>query len=119
MSRDVEKDWDEFWKPLVTKEDGTVDMEQVKKELSDYNMILEEVPKVYEHVTGGTLSKPNYPADVVITQADDHLNEVVEDEIKDIIACHLSKKDAQRPLGDLLDELDDLRRYPLEKAGIV
>ena len=107
MSRDVEKDW-EFWKDIIMK-DGVIDIEQLKKELSDFSMILDEVPKVYDHITGGLLSKPTYPADVVITQADDHSNECFKDNIKDLIRCHLDEESMETPLEDLLGELDGFR----------
>jgi hypothetical protein len=58
--------------------------EKVGAELSDYHFILGEVPKVYDHVTGGLLSKPNYHANVVIAAADDHVTRLVRDELADL-----------------------------------
>lgn len=75
MERDYNKDWNEFWKEIVCEKDGALNLEQVKKELSDYSMILEEVPKVYCAVTGDTLSKPNYKAETVIRVFEDTQNE--------------------------------------------
>lgn len=62
---DVEKEW-EFWKTIVCNDDGTINIEQLKKELRDYSFMLGEVPNVYIEVTGGMLSKPHYYADGVI-----------------------------------------------------
>lgn len=62
---DVEQEW-EFWKTIVCNEDGTINVEQLKKELRDYSFMLHEVPKVYIEVTGRTLSKPHYYAESVI-----------------------------------------------------
>lgn len=62
---DVEKEW-EFWQTIICNEDGTINVEQLKKELRDYSLILGEVPYVYSEVTGGMLSKPHYYADSVI-----------------------------------------------------
>lgn len=67
---DIEKVYRKFWKPIVEK-DGVLDTEQVKKELYDFYNIIQNVPKVYSHITNGLLSKPNYPADVVINVSDD------------------------------------------------
>lgn len=69
---DYEKTFDEFWRPLVTREDGSIDLDAVKRELHDYRTILEEVPKVYMHVTGDKISKPNTEAMHVIAAADEH-----------------------------------------------
>ena len=63
---DVEEEW-EFWKGIVCNEDGTINVEQLKKELCDFSVMIGEVPKVYVAVTGGTLSKPLYSADTVIS----------------------------------------------------
>ena len=63
---DVEEEW-EFWKDIVCNEDGTINIEQLKKELCDFSLMIGEVPKVYVAVTGGTLSKPLYYADTVIS----------------------------------------------------
>lgn len=62
--------YDSFWKKLV-ETDGELDLNKVANELSDYKVLLTQVPKVYMHVTGGKLSKPNYPAAAVIECAED------------------------------------------------
>lgn len=63
---DVEEEW-EFWKDIVCNEDGTINVEQLKKELCDFSVMIGEVPKVYSAVTGGRLSKQLYYADTVIS----------------------------------------------------
>jgi hypothetical protein len=70
------------WKRLV-ETDGKLDLDKVARELSDYHGMLEEVPKVYDHVTGGLLSKPNYHARSVIGAADEHLNRMVDEAVKE------------------------------------
>ena len=62
---DVEESW-EFWKDIVCNEDGTINIEQLKKELCDFSVMMNEVPKVYCEVTGNAMSKPLYYADDVI-----------------------------------------------------
>ena len=67
MDNEVEKVFQEFWAEIVCNEDGSINMEQVKKELSDFHFMIEEVPKVYSEVTDGMLSKPNYYAESVLS----------------------------------------------------
>jgi hypothetical protein len=55
---DVERVWKEFWEEIVCP-NGILDLEQVKKELYDFRMMMTEAGKAYYHVTGGRLSKPN------------------------------------------------------------
>ena len=63
--------WEEFWQPILVK-NNQIDLEQLKKELADFSYILEQIPLVYDHITGGLLSKPLYSADTVIQAADEH-----------------------------------------------
>jgi hypothetical protein len=79
---DHDKEWESFWKRDVCNHDGTINIEQVKKELYDFSFIMEQVPKVYCHITGGMLSKIMYRADTVIRAADDHFNKELEESIK-------------------------------------
>lgn len=81
--RDYEKDWEELWKDIVLNEDGSINLGQLKKELSDYAFILEEVPKVYNHIAN--LSYPNYYASVIIAEADDRYQELHGDVIREDI----------------------------------
>lgn len=71
MKNTVNEHW-EFWKPIVENEDGTINIEQVKKELSDFSFVIEQVPKVYCAITGDLLSKCMYDANTVISAAEDH-----------------------------------------------
>lgn len=58
--------YDEFWKEIIENEDGTINLDQLKKELSDYHFIMGEVSKVYCEVTDDMISKPNTYAFEVI-----------------------------------------------------
>jgi hypothetical protein len=81
--KSVDELWESFWKPIVTFPEGNINLEQVKKELADFSFIMEQVPKVYCHITGSTLSKIMYPADTVIRVADDYFSEKLKEAIKD------------------------------------
>jgi hypothetical protein len=87
-----EKNWEEFWKDIVTRDDGSIDLEQIKKELSDYRFLLEEIPKVYSHITN-KLSYPNYYANTIIQEADYHYQKVHGDIIRDNIGEIINDKD--------------------------
>lgn len=64
--KDVESSFDEFWKEIVCLPDGTPDLGQIKRELHDFLLMITEVPKVYNWITGGRISKPLTTSDVVI-----------------------------------------------------
>ena len=76
--KDYEETYNSFWKEIVEK-DGVLDLDQVKRELHDYHRMLGEVPKVYDHVTGGRISKPNTPASAVIAEHDDEVTRLCEE----------------------------------------
>lgn len=66
-----EESYQEFWKDIVENEDGTLNVEQVKKELADYKILLDEVPKVYDELAG--FSKPHTRASVIISAVNDRM----------------------------------------------
>ncbi|QZA69566.1 hypothetical protein 035JT004_67 [Bacillus phage 035JT004] len=65
MKSRYEEVYESYWKNIVEKPNGELDIDKVKRELADYRTMLEEVPAVYEEVSG--LTKPLTRADVVIT----------------------------------------------------
>ncbi|PFR93501.1 hypothetical protein [Priestia megaterium] len=48
----------EKWKHIVENEDGSLNRNQVMRELSDYSFLLSQIPSVYEEVSGHSISKP-------------------------------------------------------------
>ena len=77
--------WDRFWKDIVCDKGGKINKRLVMNELSDYYFAMNEVPKVYMHVTGGLLSKCNYHASGVQHAADEHYRKVYRDNLSDFI----------------------------------
>ncbi|MCR3760403.1 hypothetical protein KYB31_15605 [Clostridium felsineum] len=78
---EIEKEWNEFWKEIVCNKDGSININQLKKELSDFSFILEQIPKVYSHITNGLLSKVNYKAESVISVFDKQQKELIDKEM--------------------------------------
>jgi hypothetical protein len=76
--------YEEFWKPIVETE-GQLDKDKVMRELSDYRFLLQEVPKVYCHVSGGVISYPNTHAFEVNTRHDDQRTQDIEEAVKEAL----------------------------------
>lgn len=55
-----------FWLPIIAP-GGVVDVEQVLLELGDFSHVMTEVPKVYDAITNGRMSKCTYFAGDVIS----------------------------------------------------
>lgn len=81
------KEFEKWWHSIIYKEDGSVNIEQIKKELYDYNILLKNTSKVYFDITNGAISKPFTDPDVVIAIADDNYNEIALDDHSDHCAC--------------------------------
>jgi len=56
---EIEKVYEEFWKDIVENPDGTINLDQVKMELYDFKVVMDEVSQVYCDITNGRISKPN------------------------------------------------------------
>lgn len=91
--RDHEADW-QRWAEVVCNEDGSINIEQLKKELSDFSMLIEGLPRLFMHVTGGQCSMPNTHASVVMCLHDDYFSERCEEEIRDAIEDYKSSQEA-------------------------
>ena len=63
----VDKNFMDNWAFLL-KSDGSVNLDLLKYELMDFSHLINEVPKIYNHVAG--LSKHMYFADTIIREAD-------------------------------------------------
>jgi len=74
---DYEKVYQEFWVDIVGLDLN--DHEQVKKELFDFSQLINNISKVYCHITGNQISKPLTDPDVVCSVADEYYNEICHD----------------------------------------
>ena len=95
---DVEKNYQEFWKDIVENEDGSLNLEQVKKELCDYSMIMDNCTSAYSEMTCGNVSKPNTHFCVVREIFFENFwhKSFVQDDVKTIL--------------DNIDDIEDLKK---------
>lgn len=78
-----EREWEGFWKEVVTNERGELVLDSVKRELHDYSMMLENTSRVFNYVTGGLASKPNTDAQVIIGLSDGVNQDVFKREMEE------------------------------------
>lgn len=71
----------EFWDELIFNDDGTVDLEAVYNELSDYRQLMHHASRVYYDITCGIISKPNTHSADVISQANECADRITREEI--------------------------------------
>jgi hypothetical protein len=80
---DYKQTWESFWKKLCTNKDGSLNLDAIQRELSDFHFVMGEVGKVYCHITGGLLSKPNYHADAVIGVYEDRVEKLIKEALEE------------------------------------
>lgn len=101
---DYKKTYQEYWKALV-ETDGKLDLDKVMRELHDYHFMIEQVPKVYGHVSGGMISKPNTYAFEVINQHDDKRQEDIDWAVKEAV-----KETIERTLDEAAAHCEEVFR---------
>lgn len=94
---DIDKEYEDFWKPIIENEDGTINLEQLKRELADFSMLMDATSRVYDYVTNGQVSKPNVRAEVVISLHDDAVTATVEKAVAEELERHSALLDV-RPI---------------------
>ncbi len=57
--KDYKKEYEDFWKEIVENEDGTLNKDQVMRELSDYSMVMSNCALAYCEMTNQRISKQN------------------------------------------------------------
>lgn len=90
---EINKNYDEFWKAILEDENGNINREQLKRELSDFSFVLSQASKVYLEVSGGRISKPNTYAHAVISEYEEDLSEnyICKEDFLDWLEDNLEK----------------------------
>ena len=55
---DYKKIYEKFWKKIVENKDGSINKDQLMRELADYSNVMDNCTKVYDMVTANTISRP-------------------------------------------------------------
>lgn len=76
--KDYEKLYEEFWKPIL-ENDGILNVDQVKRDLWDFHKLIENIPKIFDHITGGACTKPLTDPSVVCSLADEYYQDLNEE----------------------------------------
>lgn len=83
IDKEVEEDYINLWKDIIENEDGSVNIEQVKKELYDYSKLMDRTMKLYDELTLGCISKPNTDIIHIIDKVDERIRESYDDGYND------------------------------------
>lgn len=94
----------EFWDSLILNPDGTVNMDAVYDELSDYRQMMYHTSRVYYDITCGMISKPNTHSSDVLSQSSECNEKIIRDEIFYVLE-QLKRK--EMTLDEALEEYAD------------
>lgn len=81
---DYEKTYDERWRALVENADGSLNVDQIKRELHDFSRVMDQASKVYSHIAD--LSKANTAAVHIISAHDEAVSNAWDDGYNDGLA---------------------------------
>lgn len=82
---DAEENWNTIWKDILQKSDGTIDIEQLKKELADFSDLIYRHACFVDYATGGVLSKVTYRLSSLYSAHDAAIEKTIEEARKDAI----------------------------------
>lgn len=85
--QDYEVEYESFWKKIVENEDGTMNKEQIMRELADYSIVMDNCKKAYMKMTEQNISKPlTYFSEVLEVFHERYVSKAeLKDELTDII----------------------------------
>jgi hypothetical protein len=68
---DYEIEYNKFWKEIIEKPDGSINKDQLMRELSDYSDLISNASRVYCEITNNKISKANtLPENVIAIYQD-------------------------------------------------
>jgi hypothetical protein len=73
------------WQHIVENPDGSLNKDQVARELADYLMIMKHCAEIYSEVSRGRVSKPETLPSVVTGMYHEALNEAEDDAIRSLV----------------------------------
>jgi hypothetical protein len=82
---DYEQVYTGHWRKLVEQPDGTLNLDQVKRELADYWMLLGMVAEAYDGVTGGRISKQMTMPVHVIDAVEERISDAERETVRELI----------------------------------
>lgn len=80
---EVQNNYESFWKEIVENPDGTLNKEQVMRELHDFTKLIDNLSKIYCYISGNVVSKPMTHAEIVLQLFEEQLKESYECGYKD------------------------------------
>jgi len=101
---DYMQEYEQHWQHIVEQPDGTLNKDQVARELADALTIQRHLSEIYVEVSNGPVSKPFTLPSVVIAMYHDELTEARDEAIRELIE-ELEVRDTDPALVSLIREI--------------
>jgi hypothetical protein len=109
--------YNDHWKPIVENPDGTLNKDQVARELSDALSLCRHLTEIYAEVSNGQVSKPFTLPSVVIAMYHDSLMEAGDQAIRDLIESLDETDDASYTITEVITLIRKTADVPLASDG--
>lgn len=80
---DLEKEYNKFWKGIVENDDGSLNKEQVMKELSDFSVLIENLGTIYDRLSGGSASNPLIKTEAILEAYEANIETLTDNAYRD------------------------------------
>ena len=115
---DYMQTYESFWKAIVENEDGTLNKDQVARELSDALTLQEHLTEIYGVVSGERVSKPFTLPSVVAEMYRESLTAAADEAINDLVTALEENDDGSYPpVAEFVETIRRLTGVEPARAG--
>lgn len=113
---DYMQEYERFWKEIVEHPDGTLNRDQIARELADALTLQRHLSEIYSEVSSGQVSKPFTLPSVVTAMYHDGLTEVRDEAIRELIE-ELEDRETDPQIVAVIREITGVQAPPNRLAG--
>ena len=123
--KDYKEEYEQFWKGIVENEDGTLNKDQIMRELADFSMVINNCELAYSTMTDQTISKCNTNFSNVqgifydLYTSKYELSDFVDNDLEIILDDLIFDKDVLEGIKEALREFFDLPDEDNDEVGEV
>jgi len=103
MSKEIEDNWQNIWRDILEKPDGSINIEQLKLELMDYSDMIDRMTMLTCEITAHKLSYPTYPVETILEvmreAEQDHMDDQKQED-QEYGFCHFCEQKIGNPSED-------------------
>lgn len=81
--KDYKLDYESTWKEIVENSDGTLNKEQLMKELSDFSLLIDHIAHLYDYISQCRVSYPTTKPEEVIALYEQQLQKMYDEGFTD------------------------------------